>query len=309
MSSNTPHAMWPFYSEDIYLKTYHLSAIKNNSACNFLKIHVSAGEPIELCFTKLQWDSDHFGYPCYKLDMVSKHPTLTPGKEDLMHIRKEIDSFLNEKNIRFVFADIDSANSSLNRFIQDIGFRFILNWLDGFIETKNYIGAAEETEIKILSGTDIEFYAQLAKKEYYKGGRFYSDHHFDKEKVDELYAALVNNSTNDNNILMTETENGLQAGLMICKNIMQYEYTKPIRVAHLRFLVLNREIRGQGIGERLVRKTLNYLKDKCDIITSGIETHNLVSLNLHNKIGFKYNYSHNAYHYWHGNSKVNTLTD
>lgn len=58
------------------------------------------------------------------------------------------------------------------------------------------------------------------------------------------------------------------------------------------------EFRNQRIAYKLFVKTLEYLKNKSDLITTGLEVHNLPSLNLHSKIGFRFNYTHNVYHWW-----------
>ncbi len=87
-------------------------------------------------------------------------------------------------------------------------------------------------------------------------------------------------------------------GLFICEKIVTYGPFSNLLVAPLRFLVVDPKFRNKKAAYSLFLNTLEYLKDKSDIITTGLDIHNLPSLNLHSKIGFKFNYTHNTYHWW-----------
>ena len=46
-------------------------------------------------------------------------------------------------------------------------------------------------------------------------------------------------------------------------------------------------MRGQGIGEALMRKALDWFSDKVDIIEVGTQVRNYPALHLYQKLGFE----------------------
>jgi RimJ/RimL family protein N-acetyltransferase len=298
MSSNSPHSLWPGYSDEVYQEKYNLLN-KIGEDDTLLNVNTEIDSKIRIILTILKWDTAHFGFNCYKIRITNSENLKSIEKDVIEKIKNRLVLFFTQNKVRFVFADVDSTDFNVNNLLQNLGFNFILNWIDGFIESKNVSeNISESTKYNQISTEDVHFYADLTKKHYYKSGRFYLDKNFEKTKVDELYESLIYNSVNKQNIIITDSLNEVKNGLVICKEMGTFEYLNNIDVVSLRFLIVNPESRGARIGEKLLKKAIVNMKEKYNLITTGIETHNLISLNIHRKLGFKFNYSHNAYHFW-----------
>lgn len=270
--------------------SYNLILYKDNNIVSFIKISLSV------------WDSNHFGFNCASINhFYIDNEYICENIDDFIKIiYKELTNYYSKNNISFVFANIDSLNSELNYIIQKLNFRFILNWTDGIIaskkiETKIYENLTISDKI---DEKDVLFFSKLASDNYFNGGRFYQDMFFNKIKVNEMYSELVKNSFRNNDILLMLKKEETPIGLFIYKKIKEYKNFDNLKVAQLRFIIIDPLQRQKGIGKFLFDSTINYLQNKCDLITTGLETHNYASLNLHSKIGFKFNYNHNAYHCW-----------
>jgi GNAT superfamily N-acetyltransferase len=113
-----------------------------------------------------------------------------------------------------------------------------------------------------------------------------------------MYSSLVRSSFESGNILLSYRVKGQPVGLFICKQTKTYSQFAGLRVALLRFLLVDPQFRGRKIAQDLFIRTVNYLKENCDLVVTGLEIHNIPSLNLHSKLTFSFNYTHNAYHWW-----------
>jgi hypothetical protein len=296
------YAYWPnIHSNSIRNQLVSLSGEKSGNNSDII-IEYQGRFVIFLRFVFLKWDSEHFGYSCYKIQiqLINMEFDFQFYTQKLIpFIKKKFDEFNLINKIRFVFADTDARSKIQNAIMHGLGFSFIVSWIDGFkipnIEPNRLIdrglsfGLIEEGEVSYLS--------EIAKNDYFEGGRFFFDHHFDDNKVREMYSSLVINSAKNDLALVLKMKNR-PVGLFIVKKIQEYSAFDFMKVAHLRYLIIDPEFRQQGLGKIIFINTINYLCGICDLVTTGLEVSNIESLNLHIKLGFKFNYSHNAYHYW-----------
>lgn len=272
----------------------------------FNKLIIKEENKVILVFSieKLDWDSDYFGFNCARItnfiisDNIDK--SLSENLNDL--VLKFIDDFVTKNNIRFISADIDSWQNSTSQIIQNYGFRYILTWLDGFIPTKNLLQSIELPKghsFGEVTQTDIEYFKYISNNQYFKGGRFYLDENISPAIAGQLYSTLIDYSFTNDDILIKYVINNNPVGIFICKKIVTYSLFNNLKVAALRFLLVDDKYRNLKIGKQLFNATLYYLKDKADIISTGLEIHNIKSLNLHSDLNFNFNYTHNAFHKWY----------
>jgi len=299
-SKNEPYSMWP--NVDQFQKTNLLyTKAKVDEEHNETFIIVKNGiTQLYFQFHKLEWDTNHFKFNCEKICNCFIDCNLEIKEIDLIvkEIKPKIYNYLKSNNTTFVFADIPSLNIIANLFVQKLGFAFILNWLDGFVLSENVHNITRNYEFGNILPKEIEQIVNISSKNYYKGGRFYLDKKFDKKTIDQLYGSLIKTSIENKNDVLICRKEGKPIGAFISNVVKEYTSFSKIKVAGLRFLVLDPKYRGMNIGSELFSAILNYYNGKTNIITTGLESHNLISLNLHIKKGFKFNYSHNAYHLW-----------
>jgi RimJ/RimL family protein N-acetyltransferase len=299
-STSNPFLFWPKVTREkatLYLIKAILEGDKHGRSFFFEK-----GGRIFLYFQVqyLDWDTKHFGYKCgvIKNFYIDEEINFDEIDEIREQISLKFQKYLNVEKFRFLSADIASQSKNGNYFIQSLGFRFILNWIDGIWIPKEFEQENSDISISKILPEEVNLFSKIAASSYYKEGRFYSDKNFDLLKVDALYEELVKNSYLYDDIVLSYRIGNNPIGLFVCKQIKSYEDFNNLKVAHLRFLLVDPAYRGKSYGYRIFRATLAYLKIKSDLITTGLESQNLISMNLHAKLGFRFNYSHNAYHLW-----------
>jgi hypothetical protein len=250
----------------------------------------------------LDWDTNHFGYKCASIDNVFYNYS---ADNELLYqalgkIFLAIEKNADLNNIKFMSVSINAEDAIISSTIQSLNYKYILTWIDGIYNSKEKIKInCKNHEFGPVNESEIEYFKDLASKNYFNAGRFYLDRNFDISLVNSMYSDLVSSSYKNHDIMLAYRINNRPVGLFVCKKIVEYPLFNNLRVAPLRFLIVDPEVREKKIGYELFACTLNYLMDKCDIITTGLEVHNLPSLNLHLKLNFKINYAHHVFHWWH----------
>ena len=260
-----------------------------------------------LAFHMLKWDSKHFGFPSGQISHLLYNKETDSGLVLLAvkKVLKGLQNYCSREGIRFVAADVDSWNSEVNIALQDVGFQYILSWIDGY---SNYVGQIpnlpDGAEIGFAHPEELSDLSLLSRNHSFKGGRFYLDHRFDSNKVDEMYGELLLNSFQADDVILVYRLKSKPIGVFVCKKITSYSQFSDLRVAPLRYLCVDPKYRKNRVGFDLFAEMLMYLDKQSDLITTGLEIHNTASANLHSKLGFVFNYTHNAFHWW--NSVANS---
>lgn len=265
----------------------------------------------------LKWDTQHYGYTCASIEyiFVNNKVDFNLTKESLKNLLCEIENYANGKQIKFMSANIGACENTISAVLQNHNFKYILTWLDGLFQSKKKLSVScEDCEVGIIKESELDNFQEMASTSYFKGGRFYRDLNFDDYAVDQMYSKLIMSAYQNDDIMLVYRIKGEPIGLFICKKIIKNRYFDNLKIAPLRYLLVDNNARQKNIGYELFASTLNYLMDDCDIITTGFEVHNLPSLNLHKKFNFQFNYAHNVYHWWAKNAtkkseknKCNTL--
>lgn len=212
--------------------------------------------------------------------------------------------FFNEyrksEDIKFCFLPLSNTDSVLSSVAQDAGFKYILSWGSCFYNQSHTNSCLPEGFYIDFSKKQEHFdQYMLMVKNYFKGGRFYLDLHVPLEKADKLYYDLVENSFKSDIWQFATLFNPqhVPTGYFIWRTI-RYPMTKPINVAALRFLATNRDASQKGLATLFLKEVSNLLMREHNLVSSGIELHNLPSLKIHNNVGYRFNYVYSAYHSW-----------
>ncbi len=281
----------------------HLKHILTNYGGLIFAASINGTIAAVLALRKLEWDTNFFNFNCYKIDYLLANNTYDENVLSLA-VKQLIDHyflFAKKNNIKFSYCSIDSSNRIINRALVEKRFMYLLAWVDGFYKSEKIIenNTDSENNVGLIKENELEFFKDIAADNYFKEGRFYLDSRFDIKKVDKMYSELISNSYLNKDILLVYRINDRPVGLFICKRIETFSYFNAMKIAPLRFLIIEPTQRGKGLSYDFFCKTLNYLKNYSDIVTTGLEIHNIPSLNLHSKLNFTFNYTHNLYHYWH----------
>ena len=299
-NGSNPYNLWPEVNFE-QITALRIEQITNDEKTSEVFCNMKDGVPF--CYFQLhnlKWDSNHFGFKCCQIKHFYIDETLSFDEIEniLKTIKPRLINYLKKNSLYFISADINSQSKNGNYFIQLLGFQYILNWINGFYSTSKKINVEIDYKVGLIKPNEVKDVSLIALKDYYKGGRFYSDKCFDVKRVGKLYESIIQNSYSNNDVILILRINEKPVGAFISKPVIEYEKFNNLKVAHLRFLVIDEKYRKMSIGKSLFLSTIKYFQDKSDLIVTGLESHNLVSMNLHSKLGFKYNYSHNAYHLW-----------
>lgn len=287
-------------TEDIRVYQLRLLADSFKNGKLFISEGNSGIEAI-VSFRPLEWDSTHFGYKCAVIDQYYYNQSIEQNRliSVFNQLIYDILHFARNENIKFISISINSWDSILSRILQANNFNYILTWIDGIYLPNGKLQIPfRDHEIGLIRESEVEIYQRISENCYFEGGRFYLDKNFDRSRVKKMYSELIVSSYVNNEILLSYRINSEPVGLFVCKKILEIGNQKAFRIAPLRFLIIRNDKRKAHIGQSLFVGTLNYLMDRCDIITTGLEVHNLPSLNLHSKLHFKFNYTHNIFHWW-----------
>jgi hypothetical protein len=303
LQNRHPFSFWPEVEEGDFAR-YLCKEISKLSFDPFIS-QLPSGDEIRAYPIRLDWDSDFFGYPCHKIVFVglAGEPLESKGAElatQRAKLEKWFENFLESTQAEFVFADIPSLDSNSNFLLQEIGFRYVLTWVNGFMNTSGLdleSRGLQKLRFGEISARDYDQAISLIRKSYFKGGRFFLDHGFLNRGADvnNLYSCLIENAARDGQRLRGIFENE--------KLISLFLVTQPKRIAttdfsSLRLFATDQDFRGRGLAQMGLKECLNEIKSTVKIFNSGLEVHNIESLNFHRSFGFKYNFLHNAYHFW-----------
>lgn len=249
-----------------------------------------------LIFRSANWDTEFFGYESGRLDEFSVWSTIPEVKNKI--ITELFSVFLKhakELKLKFCLASINVWDIDISEVLSKNGFNFIVNWGSCYLKKKNDYSLPDNYSIREASIDDSEKLLDITQY-YFKGGRFYLDPNIDNKKVDSLYENLVINSIKDKAayVKILKTENQDVVGFFIYKKVDN----NSIKIGALRFLVFDPNYTAGGLANSFLSEVSNTLLEDCDIVTSGIELHNVPSLAIHLKSRFKFNHSRNAFHGW-----------
>jgi ribosomal protein S18 acetylase RimI-like enzyme len=254
-----------------------------------------------LAYASLDWDTRHYNHKSGHIQHLLTDNSLdqTLIEKSLEHVLRMFEQRCIDSGIEFVYADLDSWDFAKSAALQTAHFKYILSRVDGFVKEKiKPIHVFDDVDVSTVRSDEIAFFEKISAQSYFRGGRFYADPDFDQARVDQMYANIVRSSYESKQILIVYRVKGQPVGLFICKRIVDYPHFSGLRVAPLRFLIVDPQFRDRKIAQDLFIHTVNYLKNSCDLVTTGLEIHNLPSLNLHTKLSYRFNYTHNAYHWW-----------
>jgi GNAT superfamily N-acetyltransferase len=252
---------------------------------------------------ELEWDSAHFGLKCAALTLALSDARCEASAvgDAWDEVASAVVGHAARAQAAFVSVSVDSRDAAAAAALQARGFRHVVGWVEGFFAASGAVPrvpARAEYTVSSVQSSDVAPLRALAAAHYFQGGRFFMDRRFDPAAVRRMYGALIENAAADGDVVLVARHGDQPVGCFVCKPVVAHAALGGLRVAPLRFLVVDPRHRDRGLGRLLMTATLDHLRPACDVITTGLECHNLASLNLHARFGFRFSYAHDAYHWW-----------
>ena len=237
--------------------------------------------------TKLNWDSEFFGYNVARISCQRLTET----------IDRQIRKFVRENNIRLLQYLCNCHDRESVLVAEKNGYNFVdirLTFerrLDSVGDEPDISGytlrRGEKKDIQRLQ----EFSAEI-----YRLSRFFFDSTFDRGKVVEFYLSWIEKA-----ILGTFDD----YAYVLCRDDIPIGFCtikeEALGTARIGLLGLDSEYAGSGLGKRMLESTLNRLYESgiryLTVVTQG---RNYAAQRLYQKCGFITKSTHLWYHKWTG---------
>lgn len=224
--------------------------------------------------TRLEWDSNFFGYPIGKIS-ISKNEAI-----DL----KEFQTVYNDYKLIYVFSDYLIQNNSQIKLV-DTKVKFLKN-------------CEKDSKLKEIVEYDssIHNYSQLEQLAYLSGkySRYKLDQNFENGEFKKLYKEWLTSSigkTIADKIFIFADQNNI-GGFITLNNLQKQETS-------IGLIAVAPNYQGQHIGSKLIRycenESLLHGSSKISVFT---QSENEAAMKLYKKNGFEINSIQYIYHIW-----------
>lgn len=285
-----------YYSPYNFLREYpDLSIIKEtllnhleddyNSKKNSLITITVQGYSHRFIYKKLEWDTSHFNFPNYKIELVLyEHKNVSILRIALNQFLKKINKI---KNAYFSF-NIPCEDITLIQAISGTKFILVetrLNYYLTNISNYNF----ERYPVRMANYLDIPLLRQIAKTSRNPYDRVHSDPAFSQEEADNYIGTFAEESIKGfaDFVLIPNLPDKPPFGFLACNN--------PVNVFDLKIskLVLAAidSTKEKGWLFKLLSEVIYELKKKnTDILTTITQSSNRPAINAWEKAGFKLAY-------------------
>lgn len=118
--------------------------------------------------------------------------------------------------------------------------------------------------------------------------RFHSDPRINKERASQLHAAWISNACRGlADVVLVAKLNKKVVGFVSCKIDKLTKKYLPVNFGTIDLIAVDKDVRGEGIGEALLRKAMDWFSGKVDMIEVGTQVRNYPALRLYQKLGFR----------------------
>lgn len=248
--------------------------------------------PVTLpALTLLNWDTRHFGYPCYVMELNEKRGR---APHNFTHfLTGDIVSFILNNKPGFISTKVDYKARHLIKGLRSIGFKIICTNLLFGLKLDNY--TPSDIILDRADQSDIEKVKHLAGSLFWSS-RFYQDKNFRVNKVNEMFESWVGNSFKDksHSIFIYHKDDKI-AGFVDCKLIKETKKLKGV----IDLVGVVQWAQGQGIGLKLIKGAFDWFKaNKVQEVIAEAQEANQVSVAMYRKSGMELKSKITVLHLW-----------
>lgn len=253
-----------------------------------------------LLFKLSRWDTDHFGYPVVIVDsIILRENDYEARLESAGEILDKLHQWLNSRHVRFASIRIPALDLAVIHGLEKRGFEYIESWIFNKYDLRKLEDPLQPPPSLRLAKPNDEPAMIAYSKGAFDTQRFHADGRIDRRKADSLYTKWIETSFRDplQKTLVMELEGKPAAFMTYHQNDLHARF--GLRFAMWKMALLDPARRGKGLGALFVNSLLHHhRKEGLDIVDSGLSMRNVVSLNLHNKCGFKTISTVLTFHKW-----------
>ena len=308
-------ARHPFgrYCEDVTLpldtSRQHVGRVTRAFLDSADAAHIEAvdatGQTVGLVLFRLSsWDTEHFGYPCAIVESVLIADGAYGDRRAIADgLAARLRAWLLAHDVRFTSARVSARDLAVVHSLEQHGFRFIESWVFNSRSTKNAVEPDDPLPLRPARPSD-EAYMLEYSKDAFETQRFHADPHIERSQADGLYESWIATSFRDPRMQTLVYEEHARPVASMTYYTSDLSNSFGLKFVMWKMALTDPEIRGRGVGTRLFRSLLHHhAAHGFDVVDSGLSLRNVVSLNLHNKCGFRVTCTQLTMHLWLNHSR------
>lgn len=243
------------------------------------------------------WDYEHFGFPVGSIQVL-----FSDGSEGaLRECLADVMSKCAEQKLKFASARIHGDQLGCIHALEALGFHYYENIIWPVVACGVETADCSHFGLRLMRPDDVQTVAGIAERHQYRRGHFHCDAGFPRDRADALYARWVRTAYQQNKPVLVAEDEGAPAGYFVLDLPDALSQALGARYGGMRSLGVNADVRGKGIGQRLFRGALAWLRDQgCEYVDSGYASKNHLSSKLHQRAGFQSVYEEVTLHRWFG---------
>ncbi len=246
------------------------------------------------------WDREHFGYGVGVIEAIlTAEKGYAPDRATVDSLLEAFLQWCRQRSIRFASMRLSSRHLAAIHALEAAGFRYIESYIYNVVDLDRLPFPSEPVaSLRHAVPEDRE-----AMRRYAQGAftthRFHADPLVDPAKAESLYFKWIESAFDDpeRQILVMDI-NDHPAAFMVYRD-EDWRHTLGVRSASLNMGLLDPQARGRGVGTRFYQALFDHFRrEGFDIVESGLSLRNQVSLNWHNRTGFRVVSTYVTFHRW-----------
>lgn len=247
-----------------------------------------------------QWDTELFGHPYAIIDyFLVKEPVLYQYLDTARELLRRFHAWAAERRVRTVVVKPYSNNCTPILAVQQEGYQYF--------ECATFLTldkvppppmGRDELAFRYAEERDRDQLRELVSKQFFRRSHFFLDPRFPEAAVEKLYGKWIESSLTKGQPIVITEEAGRICGVFIYD---MADLTVPFgrKYAVWKLANIDGRVRGKGLGMRLYYATVQSSLDRgADAIDSSLAVHNVVSMNMIIKMGFRLITSVYTFHRW-----------
>ncbi|MFW9793957.1 MAG: GNAT family N-acetyltransferase [Candidatus Thorarchaeota archaeon] len=232
-----------------------------------------------------QWDIDFFGYNSY----VVRH-VWYDSKKSLDRLLEYFEEQMKNWDIKYAYAKFPTAEKPTTRMFEEIGFTLAdlrVTFNKKLVNEKPFPTNIGDLVFELAKNEDMEPIANLSK-EVSKQDRFHSDPNVDSELADELYYQWIINGFSKGKDTVKCLVDGELAGFHMSypEKSIEDKGIYPLSISDI--MGVYPRFGGRGIGTGLFVNYFGLAQSRGQrSVIAGVHIDNVISLRLHEGVGFK----------------------
>lgn len=248
-----------------------------------------------ICLRASSWDKEHFGFGLGTIELLFAGGLGAAFRECLSQTLASCE----EQQLRFVSARINGDQLGPIHALEAEGFRYFENIIWPVADCRKEDANLGELGVRLLVDEDLEQVAAIARSNQYQRGHYHCDPGFSRSQVDSLYERWVRSAHAQKKPILVVEEEGLAVGYFVLDLPAELSACLGCAYGGMRSLGLSAASRGKGLGRRLFRGAVAWLRDQgCDFVDSGYASKNHLSARLHQGAHFNSVYEEVTMHRW-----------